>query len=126
MTLKIFRKFGAALAGLFIFSIHGADASEYIFRDLLGNTFSTKSCAIKQDAEKKATETYIINKFTKRFCETQGYGWYLSEQKSPGNLICKPCDAEGKAGQFRCHVEDILVACKRLKPGTAGLIPGES
>jgi len=102
-----------------------ANASEYIYRDLMGNSIAPQRCNSLQEAEGRARDAYTIEKFSKRFCETQGYGWYLSEQKTSGKLVCDPCASES-ADQYRCHVEDITVSCKRLKPGTAGLIPGQS
>lgn len=102
-----------------------ADASEYIYRDLMGNTIAPQRCTARQDAEQRANDSYNIEKFARRFCETQGYGWYVSEQKTSGKLVCEPCSGES-TDQYRCHVEDITVSCKRLKPGTAGLIPGKS
>lgn len=103
-----------------------AGASEYIYRDLMGNTLPPQKCAAKPDAEQRANDPYNIEKYAKRFCETQGYGWYVSEQKAPGKLVCEPCSGEGGADKYKCHVEDIAVSCKRLKPGSAGLIPGKS
>lgn len=104
-----------------------ASASEYIYRDLMGNTLPPKSCAAKPDAEQRANDPYTIDKYARRFCETQGYGWYVSEKKAPGKLVCEPCGGDSAtADSFRCHVEDVTVSCKRLKPGTAGLFPGKS
>lgn len=106
-------------------SITGAvGASEYIYRDLMGNTLPPQKCASQSEASATATDSYTVNKFLKRFCETQGYGWYVSEQKAPGNLVCDECS--GESGKFRCRMEDVVVSCKRLKPGSAGLIPGKS
>lgn len=101
-------------------------ASEYLYRDLMGNTLPPQKCATQADAERNATDAYTLDKYAKRFCETQGYGWYVSEQKSAGKLVCEPCASPGAADKYKCHVEDITVSCKRLKPGTAGLIPGKS
>jgi hypothetical protein len=118
-----------ASLGLFTFlmlAFGNAGASEYIFRDLMGNTLPPQKCSARPDAEQRATDPYTIGKFTKRFCETQGYGWYVSEEKNQGNLVCEECSDESGAGKYKCHVEDVLVTCKRLKPGSAGLIPGKS
>jgi hypothetical protein len=101
-------------------------ASEYSYRDLTGNTLPPQKCSVKPEAEQRANDPYNIDKYAKRFCETQGYGWYVSERKDSGKLVCEPCVVESSADKFRCHVEDITVSCKRLKPGSAGLIPGKS
>jgi len=107
------------------FSCGTAFAADYIERDLMGNTIAPQKCATKTEASEKATDSYNINKFTKLFCETQGYGWYLSEAKNQGKLVCEECSGDTGADKYRCHVEDIVVTCKRLKPGSVGLFPGE-
>lgn len=103
-----------------------AVASEYITRDLLGNTLPPQKCSPRTEAEQKASDPYNIDKFAKRFCETQGYGWYVSEQKGAGKISCEPCPASSGTDKFKCHLEDLEVSCKRLKPGSAGLFPGKS
>ncbi|MBP1150247.1 MULTISPECIES: hypothetical protein [Methylocaldum] len=124
-TRALSSKLLCVLAAVF-FSCGTAFAAEYIERTLMGNTIPAQKCAVKDEASQKATDKYTIDKFTRRFCETQGYGWYVSEAKDQGKLVCEECsgDASG-AGKYRCHVEDIVVACKRLKPGSVGLFPGE-
>lgn len=122
MNRRSMRNYFFSFASLFLAS--SVQASEYIYRDLMGNTLPPQKCLTNPEASARATDPYNIEKFTKRFCETQGYGWYVSEQKSPGKLVCEECSNE--AGKFRCRVEDVVVTCKRLKPGTAGLIPGQS
>ncbi len=114
--------------GIYIFAAlamvcGSVEASEYIYRDLMGNTLPPQKCSAKPDAEQRANDPYNIDKYAKRFCETQGYGWYVSERKSPGKLVCEPCS---EADRYKCHVEDVTVSCKRLKPGSAGLFPGKS
>lgn len=103
-----------------------AVASDYVYRDLLGNTLRPDRCSARGEAEQRAVDPYQVGKFIKRFCETQGYGWYLAEQKGAGKLVCESCSGSEASETFKCHVEDIAVACKRLKPGTAGLVPGKS
>jgi len=100
-----------------------AFASEYIYRDVMGNTLPSQKCADQSEASAKASEDYNIKKYTKVFCETQGYGWHVSEQKSNGKLVCDECS--GESNKYQCRVEDIVVACKRLKPGSVGLFPGK-
>lgn len=100
-------------------------AADYIFRDLMANTLPSPKCASKDEAVAKATEKYTIDKFEKRFCEVQGYGWNLVEQKSDGKLVCNECSGDANNGKYQCHVEDIVVTCKRLKPGSVGLFPGK-
>jgi hypothetical protein len=121
MNTTLFKRF--AIAAL-LFFCGAAGASEYIFRDLMGNTLPPQKCSSNAEASAKASDPYNVSKFAKRFCETQGYGWYVSEEKNPGKLVCEECS--GEAGKYRCRMEDVVVTCKRLKPGTAGLFPGKS
>lgn len=127
MKTKNIRWAALAFSAALLLGFGNAGASEYIYRDLMGNTLPAQKCAVKPEAEQRATDTYNVNKYTKMFCETQGYGWYVSEEKNHGNLVCEDCGGDG-AGEkkFKCHMEDVVVACKRLKPGSAGLIPGKS
>jgi hypothetical protein len=111
-------------AGLAVFS-GTAVSAEYIYRDLMGNTLPSQKCSAKPEAEHKATDPYNISKYTKVFCETQGYGWYVAEEKNPGKLVCDECSGDAGPGKFKCHMEDVVVSCKRLKPGSVGLFPGE-
>lgn len=114
------------LSAALIFLCGQAVASEYITRELMGNTLPPQKCSSRTEAEQRASDAYNIDKFAKRFCETQGYGWYVSEQKSPGKVSCEPCPSSSGADTFKCHREDLAVSCKRLKPGSAGLFPGKS
>ncbi len=100
-------------------------SEEYIYRDLMGNTLPSQKCLDKPVAEANAQDAYTIQKKAKVFCETQGYGWHVAEQKDSGKLVCSECEGDNSKGKFQCHVEDIVVACKRLKPGSVGLIPGK-
>ncbi len=112
------------LAGLSVAS-GAAMAEEYIYRDLMGNTLPSPKCAERSEASANATDPYLIKKKEKVFCETQGYGWHVAERKNSGNLVCEECSGEGNKGKYQCHVEDIVVACKRLKPGSVGMLPGK-
>ena len=102
-----------------------AFATEYVFRDLLGNTIASPKCADKSEAAANASEPYNVKKYMKRFCEVQGYGWHVAEEKSNGKLICEECSGDAYKGKYQCHLEDVLVTCKRIKPGTVGLFPGQ-
>lgn len=100
-------------------------AADYIFRDLMGNTLPPQKCSVQADAEARATAPDNVKKYAKKFCETQGYGWYVAEQKSDGKLVCDECGDGANAGKVQCHLEDVVVSCKRIKPGSVGLFPGE-
>lgn len=116
-------------AGILLFLglvvVSGATFSaEYMFRDLMGNTLPPKKCKSQSEAQSTATEAYNIDKHAKIFCEAQGYGWHVADKKDSGKLVCEECEGPDK-GKYQCHVEDVVVACKRLKPGSVGLFPGK-
>jgi len=98
-------------------------AEDYVHRELMGNTLPSPRCLEQPEAVAHAQDTYLVKKKEKVFCETQGYGWHVAEEKSGGKLVCEECS--GDVGKYQCHLEDIVVACKRLKPGSVGLIPGK-
>lgn len=100
-----------------------AGATEYIYRDLLGNTLNSAKCDTQAAASQSASKQYNIDRYSKRFCQSQGYGWHLDEVKSSGKTVCEPCT--NQAGLQRCHQEDVEVTCKRIKPGTVGMLPGK-
>jgi len=123
MTTAISRLARLALCAALAAGAGGALAEDYIHRDLMGNTLASPRCLEKSAAEAHAQDAYLVKKKEKVFCETQGYGWHVAEEKSAGKLVCDECG--GDAGKYQCHLEDIVVACKRLKPGSVGLIPGK-
>jgi len=98
-------------------------SSEYIYKDIMGNTLPPAKCADKGEAGARSTDDYNVGKFVKTFCETQGYGWHVAEEKSAGKLVCQECSSD--QGKFQCHLEDVVVTCKRLKPGSVGMLPGK-
>lgn len=112
------------LTALALFS-GAASAVDYIYRDLMGNTLPSQKCSARPEAETKATDQYNVDKYAKVFCETQGYGWYVADKKDTGKLVCDECASGSGAGKYQCHLEDVVVTCKRIKPGSVGLFPGE-
>lgn len=100
-----------------------ATATEYIYRDLMANTLPAH-CTVETQAKQAASKSYTVDRFSKRFCQTQGYGWHLDEIKTVGNTVCSPCDDKSNELQ-RCYQEDVVVTCKRIKPGTVGMLPGK-
>ena len=99
-----------------------AGATEYIYRDLMANTLPAH-CDVEVKSRETATKEYKVKNFSKRFCQTQGYGWHLDEIKTTGNTVCTPCSDNPNYKQ--CHQEDVIVACKRIKPGSVGMLPGQ-
>lgn len=112
------------LAAAAILSTGTCFGAEYIYRDLMGNTLPTPNCSEKPAAIEQISQPYYINRYTTRFCEIQGYGWGLEQVKDNGRSVCEECGSGNQAG-FQCHLEDVVVTCKRLKPGSVGLIPGQ-
>ena len=98
-------------------------ATEYVYRDLMANTLPSAKCERPEKAQETAAKPYNIKRYTKKFCQTQGYGWHVEEVKSGGNVACNECtDASGLQS---CHLQDVVVTCKRIKPGTVGMLPGQ-
>lgn len=109
----------------FLFFIAGnVFATEYIYRDLMANTLPSAKCASEAEAHNTATKPYTMERYSKQFCRTQGYGWHVEQIKDQGKLVCDSCSST--AGFQRCHVEDVVVECKRIKPGSVGMLPGKS
>ena len=87
------------------------------------NTLPSIKCELPDKAGKSASKPYKIKKSVKKFCQTQGYGWGVEEIKDNGKIICSECS--DNKGLQKCHVEDMIVSCKRIKPGTVGMLPGQ-
>lgn len=102
-----------------------ASATEYIHREVMGNTLASPGCAAEPQAIANALKPYNLTRFSKKFCQMQGYGWHIEQIKANGKPVCKPCTGEN-AGKNQCHLEDMVVTCKRIKPGSVGMLPGKS
>ncbi|MDT8406202.1 MAG: hypothetical protein RQ715_03020 [Methylococcales bacterium] len=100
-------------------------ATEYIYRSLMANTLPSPKCEAKADAEKSASKDYTMRRYSKKFCQTQGYGWHLEAIKDTGQVSCDSCTQESGEAGYQCHVEDVVVECKRIKPGSVGMLPGK-
>lgn len=111
-----------SLLALSVFST-GAWSTEYIYRDLMANTLPSAKCEAGKQAEETAAKPYFIDRYSKKFCQTQGYGWHVEEVKSIGKIACNECTDQ--KGLQKCHMEDVVVTCKRIKPGTVGMLPGK-
>jgi hypothetical protein len=99
-------------------------ATEYIYRDLMANTLLSAQCEVESKAMQSAAKPYNIDRYSKRFCQSQGYGWHVEEVKDNGKTVCSECS--DKKGLQKCHQEDVIVTCKRIKPGSVGMLPGKS
>jgi len=115
-------KFSYLLITLSIFSAP-TFATEYIYRDLQANTLPSPTCLAPKAAEADAAKPFNLNKYSKRFCQSQGYGWHVEELKSTGKTVCTDCSAD--KGKQQCHLTDVVVTCKRIKPGSVGMLPGK-
>ncbi|MFA6053485.1 MAG: hypothetical protein WC762_12915 [Methylobacter sp.] len=111
------------LAALTFFS-GTASATEYIYRDLMANTLASPGCAAESEAIANASKPYNLNNYSKKFCQTQGYGWHVEKVKDEGKAVCKECTG-ANSGKKQCHLEDVVVTCKRIKPGSVGMLPGK-
>ena len=99
-------------------------ASEFIYRDLMANSLPSAGCEAKDAAITTASKPYNISRYTKLFCQSQGYGWHVEQVKDIGKSVCTTCSSDQSKNQ--CHLEDIVVTCKRIKPGSVGMLPGKS
>jgi hypothetical protein len=97
-------------------------ATDYIYRDLMANTIPSTQCDEKSSAISNAAKPYTMDRFSKKFCQTQGYGWHVEAIKDKGTLVCNECSEQNK---HQCHIQDIVVTCKRIKPGSVGMLPGK-
>ena len=112
------------LLGVFMLLSGTAFGAEFIYRDLMANTLPAPRCEAKAQAIASASQSYNLDRYARRFCETQGYGWAPEQVKDNGKSVCEECSTSD-AGKFQCHLEDVVVTCKRLKPGSVGLVPGK-
>ena len=101
-------------------------ATEYIYRELMANTLPLQKCSSKEQASEDAQKAYKLTMYTKKFCQTQGYGWHVETIKDAGKLVCNLCTSADEKGKYRCSKEDVVVECKRIKPGSVGMLPGKS
>jgi hypothetical protein len=82
-------------------------ATEFIYRDLMANTLPSARCEAKDEALATASKSYNITRYSKTFCQSQGYGWHVEKVKDMGKSVCTQCrDDQGKSN---CHLEDVLV-----------------
>nr|WP_305910232.1 hypothetical protein [Methylomarinum sp. Ch1-1]MDP4521287.1 hypothetical protein [Methylomarinum sp. Ch1-1] len=89
----------------------------------MANSLPSAKCESLDKAKKSAAKPYNVRRYSKKFCQTQGYGWHVDEIKSSGEVACNECSDE--PGLQTCHLEDIVVTCKRIKPGSVGMLPGK-
>ena len=98
-------------------------STEYIYRDLMANTVPSAKCESPAKAEETARKPYKTKRYSKKFCQTQGYGWGLEEVINMGKVACNECG--DNIDLQKCHLKDVVVKCKRIKPGTVGMLPGK-
>ena len=113
------------LIATLLFFTSSTFATEYIYRKLMANTLPSAKCELKEKALETATKAYTLNKYSKKFCQTQGYGWHVEKVVDSGKPICDICETAANSDSQRCHVEDVVVECKRIKPGSVGMLPGK-
>lgn len=110
---------------LLVFSGQGL-ATEYIYRNLMADTPKFKMCQAQPKATQNASKSSRFKRYTEIFCRSQGYGWHLETVKDKGQIACEACSDKGDvSAKYRCRLKDIVVTCKRIKPGTVGMLPGK-
>lgn len=118
-----FHLIGVLIAWTFFSTTVGA--TEYIHRELMANTLSPLGCETSAKAVANASKPSTLTKYSKRFCQSQGYGWHVEAVKQQGKLVCEDCAGVNNDKQ-KCHLEDVVVSCQRIKPGSVGMLPGKS
>jgi len=113
--------FGVLLA--FCFFSSPSFSTEYIYRNLMANTLPSAKCETRTKAEETARKPYKIKRYSKKFCQIQGYGWGIEKITNNGEVTCNECSAD--KGLQKCYLKDVIVKCKRIKPGTVGMLPGQ-
>ncbi len=98
-------------------------STEYIYRDLMANSLPSAKCESPAKAKLTAQKAYKIKRYSKKFCQTQGYGWHVKEVKNNGTVACNECTE--KTDLQQCFLQDMEKKCKRIKPGTVGMLPGK-
>ncbi len=116
-------KFSLAAAFMALLFSAPSFSTEYIYRDLMANTVPSAKCESLASAKISAKRPYKIKKSSKKFCQTQGYGWGLEEITNKGQVACNECSSA--KGLKKCYLKDVTVKCKRIKPGTVGMFPGK-
>lgn len=99
------------------------NATEYIYRELMANTLPSAQCETESKAVENSKKSYTMDRHSRKFCQTQGYGWHVHELKDAGKTVCTKCGDKGDL--LKCHQEDVIVSCQRIKPGTVGMLPGK-
>lgn len=100
-------------------------ATEYSYRDLMANSLPSSRCEVESKAISTAFRLNNITRYAKTFCQTQGYGWHVEQVKDNGKAVCIDCSGSDQ-GKKKCHLEDVVVTCKRITPGSVGMLPGKS
>ncbi len=116
-------KFNLMLGLLCLCFSRPAISTEYIYRDLMADTLLSAKCESPSKAKETAQKSYKLRIFSKKFCQTQGYGWHVEEIMGNGEVDCDECTSNAALQQ--CRLKDVSVKCKRIKPGTVGLLPGK-
>lgn len=89
----------------------------------MANTLPSVKCYSSAKARENASKPYKLNKYSKKFCQTQGYGWGLDKIENNGDITCNTCTDNAKLET--CFIKDVVVKCKRIKPGSVGMLPGK-
>ena len=108
---------------ILLFVSGSASATEYIYRDLMANSIPSTRCEAKVDAIARVKKPSTLRVYSKKFCQTQGYGWHVEEVKQNGEVTCNECN--NNVALQACYLKDVVVTCKRIKPGSVGMLPGK-
>jgi hypothetical protein len=99
-------------------------AVEYDYQDVTTDTQPTRYCYPMIKAQDIASDRYNLDRFNKLFCNKLGVGWHVDKRKADGAVVCTPCSGD-ELGEHQCFMQKMVVACKRIKPGSATTLPGK-
>ena len=116
------RKFFWGLtAAIVLFSGAASAETEWIYKEVTGDAKNYPRCLEKPQAIEKAGIEKMLTSNAKYHCRDMGYGWHMAELKSLGETVCDECEGPEKAGKYRCRQANLVVQCRRIRPGSVGM-----
>ncbi|CAL1239099.1 hypothetical protein [Candidatus Methylocalor cossyra] len=105
------------LSGAILFAVmlSPASATDWVSESLTASAKRSR-CLDPEAASREARERVPID--SSNACRSKGYGWHLERVVAEGTLACDSC-SEGKT---QCQVRDMNLECRRLKPGSVGIM----
>ena len=94
---------------------YALNVDEWTYGTNTGDLKPTAGCKKKELATKQASSGYRFKKYTRKLCNSKGYGWGLKEVLDKGELVCEECEGEYEGTElYRCYMKDVKVNCKQV------------